>query len=82
MGDDLARVARCPLYDDDAAITTTTTDPGSDQPTHQLDSACPSALPAPRHTAAIAQLSQALNDTNTNYPGTDLTLRYSIKSHL
>jgi hypothetical protein len=38
-------------------------------------------LPAPRHTAAIAQLSQALNDTRTNYPGTNLTLRYSIKSH-
>ena len=28
---------RCPLYDDDAAVTTT--DPGSDQATHQLDSA-------------------------------------------
>ena len=38
-------------------------------------------LPAPRHTAAIAELCQALNDTNTVYPGTDLTLRYSIKSH-
>ena len=48
----------------------------------QLRNLCPSALPAPRHTAAIAQLSQALNDTHANYPGTDLTLRYSIKSHL
>jgi prepilin-type processing-associated H-X9-DG protein len=38
-------------------------------------------LPAPRHTAAIDELCQALNDTNTVYPGTDLTLRYSIKSH-
>jgi len=38
-------------------------------------------LPAPRHTAAIAELCQALNDTNTIYPGTNLTLRYSIKSH-
>jgi hypothetical protein len=47
----------------------------------QLRNLCPSALPAPRHTAAIAQLSQALNDTHTNYPGTNLTLRYSIKSH-
>jgi hypothetical protein len=28
---------RCPLYNDDAAVTTT--DPGSNQPTHQLDSA-------------------------------------------
>ena len=38
-------------------------------------------LPAPRHTAAIDQLCQVLNDTNTIYPGTSLTLRYSIKSH-
>ena len=38
-------------------------------------------LPAPRHTAAIDELCHALNDTNTVYPGTDLTLRYSIKSH-
>jgi hypothetical protein len=38
-------------------------------------------LSAPRHTAAIDELCQLLNDTNTVYPGTDLTLRYSIKSH-
>ena len=38
-------------------------------------------LSAPRHTAAINELCQALNDTNTVYPGTDLTLRYSTKSH-
>ena len=38
-------------------------------------------LSAPRHTAAIDELCQALNDTNTVYPGTDLTLRYSTKSH-
>ncbi len=38
-------------------------------------------LPAPRQTAAIAELCQVLNDTNTVYPGTELTLRYSIKSH-
>ena len=38
-------------------------------------------LSAPRHTAAIDELCQALNDTHTVYPGTDLTLRYSIKSH-
>jgi hypothetical protein len=38
-------------------------------------------LSAPRHTAAINELCQALNDTNTVYPGTGLTLRYSIKSH-
>ena len=38
-------------------------------------------LSAPRHTAAIAELCQALNDTNTIYPGTGLTLRYSIKPH-
>jgi hypothetical protein len=38
-------------------------------------------LPAPRHTAAIDELCHALNDTHTVYPGTDLTLRYSIKTH-
>ncbi len=38
-------------------------------------------LPAPRHTAAIAELCNALNDTNTVYPGTNLTQRYSIKYH-
>jgi prepilin-type processing-associated H-X9-DG protein len=38
-------------------------------------------LPAPRHTAAIAELCHVLNDTTTVYPGTTLTLRYSIKSH-
>ena len=38
-------------------------------------------LPAPRHTAAIAELCQVLNDTNTAYPGTNLTLRYSTKTH-
>ena len=38
-------------------------------------------LAAPRHTAAIAELCQTLNDTHTVYPGTTLTLRYSVKSH-
>ena len=38
-------------------------------------------LPAPRHTAAIDELCRLLNDTHTVYPGTDLTLRYSIKPH-
>jgi hypothetical protein len=38
-------------------------------------------LSAPRHTAAIDELCHALNDTNTVYPGTGLTVRYSIKSH-
>ena len=38
-------------------------------------------LPAPRHTAALAELCQALNDTHTVYPGTTLTLQYSTKPH-
>jgi prepilin-type processing-associated H-X9-DG protein len=38
-------------------------------------------LSAPRHTAAIDELCQALNDTHTVYPGTSLTLRYSTKTH-
>jgi prepilin-type processing-associated H-X9-DG protein len=38
-------------------------------------------LPAPRHTTAIDELCRILNDTHTIYPGTTLTLRYSIKPH-
>jgi hypothetical protein len=38
-------------------------------------------LPAPRHTAAIDELCHVLNDSNIIYPGTGLTLRYSIKPH-
>ena len=38
-------------------------------------------LPAPRHTAAIDELCRALNDTNTVYPGTTMTLHYSTKPH-
>ena len=38
-------------------------------------------LSAPRHTAALAELCQTLNTTDTVYPGTMLTLRYSVKSH-
>src|SRR6201998_2247645 len=38
-------------------------------------------LPAPRHTAALDELCQVLKHTDTVYPGTGLTLRYSIKSH-
>src|SRR6476619_6897727 len=42
---------RCPLYDDDAAATTT--DLGSDQATHQLDS----AVPSPRERGIAASSS-------------------------
>lgn len=38
-------------------------------------------LPTPRQTAAIAALCQVLNTTDTVYPDTTLTLRYSVKSH-
>jgi hypothetical protein len=38
-------------------------------------------LPTPRQTTAIAELCQALNTTNTVYPATTLTLRYSVKPH-
>ncbi len=38
-------------------------------------------LPTPRHTAAIDELCQLLNDTHTRYPGTPLTLHYSTKPH-
>jgi hypothetical protein len=35
----------------------------------------------PRQTVASAELRQALNTTDTAYPGATLTLRYSVKSH-
>jgi hypothetical protein len=36
---------------------------------------------APRRTKALSELCAELNDTQTNYPGTNLTLHYSIKEH-
>jgi len=36
---------------------------------------------APRRSKALAALCAELNDTATSYPGTDLTLTYSIKGH-
>jgi hypothetical protein len=38
-------------------------------------------LSAPRHTAAIDELCQALNDTNTAYPGTEVTSRCATASN-
>ena len=37
-------------------------------------------LPTRRATAAIAQLCEHLTATRTRYPGTNLTLRYEIKT--
>ena len=45
---------RCPLYDDDAAVTTT--DLGSDQATRQLDSAVPTTHPDRYRLGALARL--------------------------
>jgi hypothetical protein len=36
-------------------------------------------LSAPRHSAAIAELCQALKTTDTTYPGTTLTLRFNVE---
>jgi hypothetical protein len=36
---------------------------------------------APRRSKALAALCVELTDTATRYPGTDLTLAYSVKSH-
>ena len=38
-------------------------------------------LTAPRRTRALAALCVQLNDTQTRYPGTTLTLRYEVKEH-
>jgi len=37
-------------------------------------------LPTGRATAAIAQLCEHLTATQTPYPGTDLILRYAVKT--
>ncbi|MGH8827135.1 MAG: putative transposase, partial [Jiangellaceae bacterium] len=37
-------------------------------------------MPTARATAAIAELCQHLTATNTTYPGTNLTMRYQIKT--
>ena len=36
---------------------------------------------APRRSKALAALCTELTDTNTRYPGTDLTLAYSVKGY-
>jgi hypothetical protein len=38
-------------------------------------------LTAPRRTQALAALSDQLNQAASRYPGTDLVLRYEVKSH-
>src|ERR1035437_4803438 len=50
-------------------------DPGDGTLTVRLD-----PLPTSRATAAIAQLCEHLSATQTRYPGTNLTLRYEIKT--
>jgi transposase len=51
-------------------------DPGDGTLTVRLD-----PLPTQRATTAIAQLCEHLTATKTRYPGTDLILRYEVKSH-
>jgi hypothetical protein len=51
-------------------------DPGDGTLTVRLDH-----LPTQRATKAIAQLCEHLTATKTRYPGTDLILRYEVKTH-
>jgi hypothetical protein len=51
-------------------------DPSDDTLTVRLD-----PLPTQRATTAIAQLCEHLTATQTRYPGTNLILRYEIKTH-
>jgi hypothetical protein len=52
-------------------------DPGNGALTVRLD-----PLPTQRANTAIAQLCEHLTATKTRYPGTDLILRYEVKTHL
>jgi hypothetical protein len=69
--------------DDDAhtLIRTALASSGDIIPDHRALHIRLDPLPTPRQTAAIAELCQVLNATDTVYPGTTLTLRYSMKSH-
>ena len=51
-------------------------DPGDGYLTVRLD-----PMPTARATAAIGELCEHLTATQTRYPGTDLILRYEIKTH-
>ena len=51
-------------------------DPGDGVLTIRLD-----PLPTQRATTAIAQLCEHLTATQTRYPGTNLILRYEVKTH-
>ena len=51
-------------------------DPGDGALTVRLD-----PLPTKRATTAIAQLCEHLTATQTRYPGTELILRYEVKTH-
>src|ERR1035437_7547690 len=51
-------------------------DPGNGTLTVRLD-----PLPTGRATAAIAQLCEHLTHTQTHFPGTNLILRYEVKTH-
>jgi hypothetical protein len=51
-------------------------DPGDGVLTVRLD-----PLPTQRATTAIAQLCEHLTSTQTHYPGTNLILRYEVKTH-
>jgi transposase len=69
--------------DDEAhtLIRTALTNSGDIIPDHHTLHIRLDPLPTPRQTAAIAELCQTLNTTNTVYPATTLTVRYSMKSH-
>ncbi len=53
---------------------------GDIHPDHRTLTITLDPLPTPRATAAIRELCEHLNTTNTRYPGTDLTLHYATKS--
>ncbi len=69
--------------DDDAhtLIRTALASSGDIIPDHRALHIRLDPLPTPRQTAAIAELCHVLNATDSVYPGTTLTLRYSMKSH-
>jgi len=65
----------------DALIREALTISGDIRPGHGTLHVRLDPLTAPRRTQALAALCEQLNAAQSRYPGTDLRLRYEVKTH-
>jgi hypothetical protein len=77
-----ATAGTCARAEDEAyaLIREALTASGDIQPADGELRICIEPFTAPRRTRALAALCQQLNTTRTRYPGTDLILRYDVKT--